>query len=91
MADVYKRWADYLYDKGEYLQAAEKFVKTIGRLEASYVIHKLLDAQRIEALTLYLEARVRTLIFTQIKNGRIVPKIKFSQKGPKLKCCSNTA
>ena len=27
LADVYKRWADYLYDKGEYFQAAEKYIK----------------------------------------------------------------
>ena len=38
LADVNKRWADYLYEKGEYLQAAEKFVKTIGRLEAEFEI-----------------------------------------------------
>ena len=32
------------------------FVKTIGVLEASYVIHKLLESQRIPSLTIYLEA-----------------------------------
>ena len=47
LAEVYKRWADYLYQKGEYLKAAEKYTHTIGVFEASYVIHKFLDAQRI--------------------------------------------
>ena len=27
LSDVYKRWADYLYDKGEYFQAAQKYIK----------------------------------------------------------------
>ena len=54
-SDVYKRWADFLYFKGEHNLAAEKYTQTIGYLEPSYVIHKLLDAQRIESLTLYLE------------------------------------
>ena len=27
LSDVYKRWADYLYNKGEYFQAAEKYIK----------------------------------------------------------------
>ena len=55
LSDVYKRWADFLYFKGEHNQAAEKYTRTIGYLEPSYVIHKLLDAQRIESLQLYLE------------------------------------
>ena len=44
-----------MYFKGEHNLAAEKYTQTIGYLEPSYVIHKLLDAQRIESLTLYLE------------------------------------
>jgi hypothetical protein len=55
LSDVYKRWADFLYAKGEHMEAAQKYIQTIGYLEPSYVIHKLLDAQRINSLTVYLE------------------------------------
>lgn len=56
LADVNKRWADYLFEKGDLIQAAEKYIQTLGRLEPSYVLHKLLEAQRLPALTIYLEA-----------------------------------
>ena len=55
LSDVYKRWGDSLHQKGDHVEAAEKYIKTIGFLEPSYVIHKLLKGQRIQALTLYLE------------------------------------
>ncbi len=34
-----------------------QYLRTIGRLEPSYVIRKFLDAQRIHNLTSYLQAR----------------------------------
>ena len=58
LADVNKRWADYLFEKGDLMQAAEKYVETLGKLEPSYVLHKLMDAQRLPPLTFYLEALV---------------------------------
>jgi hypothetical protein len=41
--------------KGDYDLAITQYIKTIGRLEPSYVIKKFLDAQRIHNLTLYLQ------------------------------------
>ena len=40
------------------MNAAEKYVETLGKLEPSYVLHKLMDAQRLPPLTFYLEALV---------------------------------
>jgi hypothetical protein len=34
-----------------------QYLRTIGRLEPSYVIRKFLDAQRIHNLTSYLQVR----------------------------------
>jgi hypothetical protein len=41
--------------KGDYDLAMTQYIKTIGRLEPSYVIKKFLDAQRINNLILYLQ------------------------------------
>lgn len=47
---------DIFHRKGEFDRAISQYIKTIGRLEPSYVIRKFLDAQRIHNLTLYLQA-----------------------------------
>ncbi len=36
-----------------------QYEKTVGRLEASYVIRKYLDAPRMPALASYLQVRLR--------------------------------
>jgi len=41
--------------KGDYDGAMRQYLRTIGRLEPSYVIRKFLDAQRIHNLTSYLQ------------------------------------
>lgn len=41
---------------GDYAGAIEQYIKTIGKLEPSYVIRKFLDSQHIEKLTTYLQA-----------------------------------
>lgn len=55
MADIFKQYADHLYKKGDHDGAITQYVKTIGKLEPSYVIRKFLDAQRIHNLTAYLQ------------------------------------
>eukprot|EP00164_Ancoracysta_twista_P003478 GFYU01004640.1.p1 GENE.GFYU01004640.1~~GFYU01004640.1.p1 ORF type:complete len:938 (-),score=267.55 GFYU01004640.1:157-2970(-) len=55
-ADIYRKYGDHLYGKGDYDGAISQYINTIGRLEPSYVIRKFLDAQRIHNLTKYLEA-----------------------------------
>jgi vacuolar protein sorting-associated protein 11 len=50
------RYGDSEYDNKEYDRAIDQYINTIGHVEASYVIRKFLDAQRIHNLTKYLEA-----------------------------------
>ncbi|KAF9350881.1 hypothetical protein BGX34_000945 [Mortierella sp. NVP85] len=55
ISEIIKKYGDHLYDKGDYDGAMAQYVRTIGRLEPSYVIRKFLDAQRIYNLTSYLQ------------------------------------
>ena len=52
---VHRQYGDHLYSKRDYEGAIAQYMKTIGRLEPSYVIRKFLDAQRIHNLTAYLQ------------------------------------
>lgn len=55
LIEIFKLYGDHLYFKGNHSGAMEQYLKTIGRLEPSYVIKKFLDAQRIHQLTAYLQ------------------------------------
>ncbi|KAG1200156.1 hypothetical protein G6F70_004303 [Rhizopus microsporus] len=55
IAEIFKKYGDHLYQKGDYDGAMEQYIRTIGQLEPSYVIRKFLDAQRIYNLTNYLQ------------------------------------
>lgn len=55
LVEIFKLYGDHLYTKGNHAGAMEQYLKTIGRLEPSYVIKKFLDAQRINQLTAYLQ------------------------------------
>lgn len=54
--DIFQRFGDHLYDKGDYDAAMQQYLETISYVEPSYVIRKFLDAQRIHNLTRYLQA-----------------------------------
>ena len=41
MADIHRRYGDYLYTKGDFDGAMNQFVKTLGHLQPSYVIRKV--------------------------------------------------
>ncbi|KFM62524.1 Vacuolar protein sorting-associated protein 11-like protein, partial [Stegodyphus mimosarum] len=56
LIDIFRQYGDHLYTKGDHDGAIAQYIKTIGKLEASYVIRKFLDAQRIHNLTAYLQA-----------------------------------
>ncbi|XP_023235262.1 vacuolar protein sorting-associated protein 11 homolog [Centruroides sculpturatus] len=56
LVDIFRQYGDHLYSKGDHDGAIVQYIKTIGKLEASYVIRKFLDAQRIHNLTAYLQA-----------------------------------
>ncbi|XP_063243527.1 vacuolar protein sorting-associated protein 11 homolog isoform X2 [Bacillus rossius redtenbacheri] len=56
LVDMFRQYGDHLYTKGDHSAAVEQYIKTIGRLEPSYVIRKYLDSQHIDQLTTYLQA-----------------------------------
>lgn len=62
IVDIFRKFGDHLYAKGDYDQAMSKYVMTIGKLEPSYVIRKYLDAQRIRNLTDYLQVRASVCV-----------------------------
>eukprot|EP01129_Flabellula_baltica_P016736 TRINITY_DN9066_c0_g1_i1.p1 TRINITY_DN9066_c0_g1~~TRINITY_DN9066_c0_g1_i1.p1 ORF type:complete len:909 (+),score=191.88 TRINITY_DN9066_c0_g1_i1:149-2875(+) len=58
VVEIFRKYGDYLYGLADYDGSIEQYIKTIrkdSKLEASYVIKKFLDAQRIHNLTLYLQ------------------------------------
>ncbi|CAI5443623.1 unnamed protein product [Caenorhabditis angaria] len=53
---IHRKYADYLYGKGDYDNAINEYKETIGMLEPSYVIKKYLDGSKLAQLCVYLEA-----------------------------------
>ncbi|XP_030768032.1 vacuolar protein sorting-associated protein 11 homolog [Sitophilus oryzae] len=56
LVEIFKQYGDHLCEKGDYAGAIEQYIKTIGKLEPSYVIRRFLDSQHLEKLTMYLQA-----------------------------------
>jgi tetratricopeptide (TPR) repeat protein len=52
---IYRKYGDYLYQKGDYDGAMTQYIKAIDNTEPSQVIRKFLDTQRIHNLIEYLE------------------------------------
>ncbi|CAL8099347.1 unnamed protein product [Orchesella dallaii] len=65
MADIYRQYGDHLYNKGDLDGAIRQYCKTVGKLEASYVVRKYMDASRVLNLLEYLEVIHKTGIATQ--------------------------
>ena len=55
-ADINMLYGDYLCNKRDFEKATDAYIETIDHLETSYVIQKLLDAQRVSNLAAYLQA-----------------------------------
>ncbi|KAI9776669.1 MAG: hypothetical protein M1835_005453 [Candelina submexicana] len=53
--NIYRKYGDYLYQKGDYDTAMQQYLKAIDNTEPSQVIRKFLDTQRIHNLIEYLE------------------------------------
>ncbi|KAF6207549.1 hypothetical protein GE061_015996 [Apolygus lucorum] len=56
LMEIFRQFGDHLYSKGDHKGAIEQYIKTIGKLEPSYVIRKYLGSQKVENLTTYLQA-----------------------------------
>ncbi|RQM08799.1 hypothetical protein DH86_00002938, partial [Scytalidium sp. 3C] len=52
---IFRKYADFLYQKGDYDGAMQQYLKAIDNTEPSQVIRKFLDTQRIHNLIEYLE------------------------------------
>lgn len=52
---IFRKFGDYLYQKGSYDEAMVQYIKAIDSTEPSQVIRKFLDTQRIHNLIEYLE------------------------------------
>ncbi|KAL9085048.1 MAG: hypothetical protein Q9165_007789 [Trypethelium subeluteriae] len=52
---IYRRYGDYLYQRGDFDTAMQQYLKAIDNTEPSQVIRKFLDTQRIHNLIDYLE------------------------------------
>eukprot|EP00918_Siedleckia_nematoides_P018931 GHVU01040411.1.p1 GENE.GHVU01040411.1~~GHVU01040411.1.p1 ORF type:complete len:904 (-),score=100.20 GHVU01040411.1:521-3232(-) len=63
--EIFTQYGDHLYSKGDHDGAIQQYIKTIGKLEASYVIRKFLDSSRIHNLTAYLQALHRASLATE--------------------------
>ena len=55
-AEVNRRYGDYLFEKRDFESATDAYVRTIGIVETSYPIQKLLNAQQIAHVSTYLKA-----------------------------------
>ncbi|KAI8107264.1 hypothetical protein M9434_001907 [Picochlorum sp. BPE23] len=55
-AEANRRHGDYLFEKRDFDAATEAYIRTIGFLETSYPIQKLLNAQQIHNLCIYVRA-----------------------------------
>lgn len=47
VADIHRRYGDHLYFKGDYDNAMQQFIQTIGNLQPSYVIRKVRAPYRL--------------------------------------------
>nr|POE71978.1 vacuolar protein sorting-associated protein 11 like [Quercus suber] len=52
---IYRKFGDYLYQKGDYDTAMQQYLHAIDNTEPSQIIRKFLDNQRIRNLIEYLE------------------------------------
>ncbi|KAG9243541.1 vacuolar protein sorting protein-like protein [Calycina marina] len=52
---IFRKYGDFLYQKGDYDGAMQQYLKAINNTEPSQVIRKFLDTQRIHNLIEYLE------------------------------------
>lgn len=41
LAEIYRRYGDALYVKGDFQQAVQQYIKTIGTIQPSFVVRKV--------------------------------------------------
>lgn len=58
IAEIFKKYGDHLYQKGDYDGAMEQYIRTIGQLEPSYVIRKVNNKVYLECIVMLIENTV---------------------------------
>lgn len=61
LTEIFRQYGDHLYSKGEHKGAIERYIKTIGKLEPSYVIRKVSIISVLFKLNLYFVKRTLIL------------------------------
>ena len=56
LSSIHTKYAEYLYQRGDYHNAIQQYIETIGFLEPSFVIKKFLEGTRAAQLSIYIEA-----------------------------------
>jgi hypothetical protein len=65
---LYRKHAEHLYRKGDYTNAMDQYIYTIGSLESSHIILRYLDAPKIPVLVKYLEELRSRKLATPVHN-----------------------
>ena len=60
IAEICKEHADNLYEKKQFNEALDQFIKTIGYLNPSYVIQRYIEVPQLPNLIRYLEELIET-------------------------------
>ena len=68
ITNLYRQYAEHLYNKGEFSAAMEQYIHTIGSLESSHIIFRYLDAPKIPLLVRYLEKLREKKLATAVHN-----------------------
>ena len=68
ITQLYRRYAEHLYRKGDFSGALDQYIYTIGSLESSHVIFRYLDAPKIPLLVKYLEKLRAKHLATPVHN-----------------------
>mmetsp|Transcript_31712 Transcript_31712/g.69632 ORF Transcript_31712/g.69632 Transcript_31712/m.69632 type:complete len:1416 (+) Transcript_31712:195-4442(+) len=54
IAELYRQYAEHLYDRGDFASAMEQYICTIGVLEPGHVVLRYLDSAKVPLLVQYL-------------------------------------
>ena len=55
ISEICKKRGDFFYNKGEYKNAINEYIKTIFHIDPSLIIEKFLDTSKLEFLIMFLE------------------------------------
>lgn len=50
ISEIFKKYGDHLYNKGDFDGSMEQYIRTIGQLEPSYVIRKVGSCANVSAV-----------------------------------------